>query len=127
MVGPQGGAGSLVPFTAGPPTSEPAASTGGVQVKATWGDLGPNAPLVTLRILLHGLSGAATGQRFSRRIALGQLQRFENLPSGTYRLIGRVEGGTVLWDQTIDVTEGNELTLDLSKDTSQNPTATPVQ
>lgn len=116
-----------VPFTAGPPPSEPAASTGVLQVKATWGDLGPNAPSVRLRILLHGLSRAATGQRFSRRIALGQLQRFENLPSGTYRLIGRLEGGTVLWDQTIDVTKGNELTLHLSKDTSQNPTATPVQ
>lgn len=63
-----------VPFTAGPPPSEPAASTGVVQVKATWDDLGPNAPSVRLRILLHGLSRAATGQRFSRRIALGQLQ-----------------------------------------------------
>lgn len=32
-----------------------------------------------------------------------------------------------LVSKTIDVTKGNELTLHLSKDTSQNPTATPVQ
>ena len=87
-----------------------------VKGKVTWGGEANQK----VRILLHGLKGAAGGKRFTARATLGQLYRFERLPAGLYRLIGSVEGQH-LWDLTLDVEDGKEVILDLSKDNS-NPT-----
>lgn len=87
--------------------------------KVTWGS--ERSPM-KVRVLVHGLSGAAEGKRFNTRVTLGQAYRFEHLPAGSYRLIGRAENGALLWDQRIDVEEGREITLDLTRENSSNPT-----
>jgi tetratricopeptide (TPR) repeat protein len=87
--------------------------------KVTWGS--ERNPM-KVRILVHGLSGAAEGRRFNTRATLGQAYRFEHLPAGSYRLIGRAENGALLWDQRIDVEDGKEIALDLTRENSSNPT-----
>ena len=87
--------------------------------KVTWGS--ERNPM-KVRILVHGLSGAAEGKRFNTRVTLGQAYRFEHLPAGSYRLIGRAENGALLWDQRIDVEDGKEIALDLTRENSSNPT-----
>ena len=91
--------------------------------KATWGEPEPGRPVLMARIVLEGLDPAARGKRFATRAPLGQVFRFERLPAGSYRLIGGVAGHR-LWDLTLTVDDGKEVTLDLSKETSSNPTAT---
>ena len=108
-------------FTTASPVSHVAKHTAVVHGKVMWDGLEPDRPPLKVRILLHGLSGGAEGKRFSKRVALGQGYRFEDLPSGSYRLIGRVEGGALLWDQRVDVEEGKEIAFDLSKENSSNP------
>ena len=88
--------------------------------KVTWGEAAPNRPPLRAQILLAGLNGLAEGKRFNARATLGESYRFERLPAGSYRLIGSVEGQH-LWDLTLDVEDGKETVLDLSKDNS-NPT-----
>jgi tetratricopeptide (TPR) repeat protein len=112
-------------FTTASPVSHAAEHAAVVHGKVIWDGLEPSRPPLEVRILLHGLSGAAEGKRFSERVALGQGYRFEGLPSGSYRLIGRVAGGALLWDQRIDVEEGKEIAFDLSKENSRNPKDAP--
>lgn len=87
--------------------------------KVTWGS--ERNPM-NVRILVHGLSGAAEGKRFNTRVTLGQAYRFDHLPAGSYRLIGRAENGALLWDQSIDVEDGKEIALDLTRENSSTPT-----
>lgn len=109
-----------VVFSSPAETAEAAAGTAAVKGKATWDEPGRAGPAPKARILLHGLTGAAEGKRFIKRVTLGQSYRFERLPAGSYRLIGSVDGQR-LWDLTVDVEEGKEVALDLSKDNGSNP------
>lgn len=90
--------------------------------KATWGEPEPNRPPLRVQILVQGLNGAAEGKRFSTRVTLGQRYRFEQLPAGSYKLIGGAAGHR-LWDMTLDVQDGKQITLDLSKENSEHPSA----
>lgn len=113
-------AGVLAPsvaFTIAAPAVNVADDKAVVKGKVTWGaELNQK-----VRILIHGLKGAAEGKRFSTRATLGQLYRLGRLPAGSYRLIGSVEGQH-LWDLTVAVEDGKEVVLDLSRDNSSNPT-----
>jgi len=101
-------------------TAKAAEARATLKGKVTWGDPGPgNAPL-RARLVLHGVNGAAQGKRFTARVALGQVYRFERLPAGSYRLVGLVEGER-LWDLTVDVEDAKETVHDLSKETSSTP------
>lgn len=117
-------AGVLAPTVAFTTAAEPkdmAEGKAALKGKVTWGEPEQNRPPVKARILVHGMSGAAQGKRFSTRATLGQTYRFERLPAGSYRLIGRAEGGALLWDQRVDVEDGREIVLDLSKANGSNP------
>ena len=104
------------------PAAEAAEAKAAVKGKVTWGEPERSGAPLKVRILLHGVAGAAEGKRFSKRVTLGQVYRFEQVPAGSYRLIGSVEGQP-LWDLTLDVEEGKEVVLDLSRDNSSAPTA----
>ncbi len=109
-------AGVLAPsvtFTSTPETEETAEPKGVVKGKVTWAAAANESP-PKARLLLHGMNGPARGERFTAQVALGEVYRFERLPAGSYRLIGRV-GDQDLWDQTLDVEDGKEIALDLSR------------
>ena len=110
-----------VVFTSAP-AAEAAEAKAAVKGKVTWGEPERGGAPFKARLLLHGVAGAAEGKRFGKRVTLGQVYRFEQLPAGSYRLIGSVEGQR-LWDLTLDVEEGKEVILDLSRDNSSTPTA----
>lgn len=110
-----------VVFTSAP-AAEAAEAKAAVKGKVTWGEPERSGAPLKARLLLHGQSGAAEGKRFSKRVTLGQVYRFEQVPAGSYRLLGSVEGQR-LWDLTLDVEEGKEVVLDLSRDNSSAPTA----
>lgn len=90
--------------------------------KVTWGEIAANRPSPKIRVLVHGLRGAAEGKRFTIQVALGGVYRFEHLPAGSYRLIGRA-GDRLVWDLTLTVEDGKEITLDLGRDNSRDPSA----
>jgi tetratricopeptide (TPR) repeat protein len=110
-----------VVFTATAETAEAAEARATLKGKITWGGPEPGKAPLKARIVLHGVNGAAQGKRFTKRVALGQVYRFDRLPAGSYRLIGVIEGER-LWDLTVDVEDGKETVNDLSKETSSNPT-----
>jgi len=95
--------------------------TAAVQGRTTWGEPDANRPGIKAYILLQGLDGAADRTRFSTRVTLGQLYRFEHLPPGSYRLIGRTQDH-LLWDLTILAEDGKTVTQDLSQDNSTGAT-----
>ena len=106
--------------TAAAETAEATEATATLKGQVTWGAEVGRSPLKA-RILVHGVSGPAEGKRFVKRVTLGQSYRFERLPAGSYRLVGAV-GSQHVWDLTVDVEEGKEVVLDLSKDNGSNPT-----
>jgi tetratricopeptide (TPR) repeat protein len=110
-----------VVFTAAAETAEAAEAKATLKGKVTWGEPEPGKAPLKARLVLHGVNGAAQGKRFTARVALGQVYRFERLPAGSYRLVGVVEGER-LWDLTVDVEDAKETVHDLSKETSSNPT-----
>ena len=117
-------AGVLAPpvvFTAAAETAEAAEAKATLKGKVTWGEPEPGKAPLKARLVLHGVNGAAQGKRFTARVGLGQVYRFERLPAGSYRLVGVVEGER-LWDLTVDVEDAKETVHDLSKETSSNPT-----
>lgn len=105
----------------------PAVDTGGdravLKGRATWGAPAEGRALLRAQLVLEGVSGAAEGKRYSQRVRLGQPYRFEGLPAGTYRLIGGAAGQR-LWEVTLDVADGKEITLDLGQENSGRPDAT---
>jgi len=110
-----------VVFTAAAETAEAAEAKATLKGKVTWGEPEPGKAPLKARLVLHGVNGAAQGKRFTARVGLGQVYRFERLPAGSYRLVGVVEGER-LWDLTVDVEDAKETVHDLSKETSSNPT-----
>lgn len=110
------------PVTFAPSESEGDATeaTAAVKGRVSWGEPDANRPSVNARILLHGLNGAAKGRRFTARISLGRAFRFERVPAGSYRVIGSAAGQR-LWDLTLDVDDGKEIALDLTRDNSSDP------
>lgn len=110
-----------VVFTAAAETAEAAEAKATLKGKVTWGEPEPGKAPLKARILVHGVSGPAEGKRFVKRVTLGESYRFERLPAGSYRLVGAV-GSQHVWDLTVDVEEGKEVVLDLSKDNGSNPT-----
>jgi len=112
---------SPVVFTAAAETAEATEATATLKGQVTWGAPEAGRSPLKARILVHGVSGPAEGKRFVKRVTLGQSYRFERLPAGSYRLVG-VVGAQHVWDLTVDVEEGKEVVLDLSKETSSNPT-----
>ncbi len=118
-------AGVLVKPVAFAVAAEPAVEARGEKAalsgKVTWGAPQANRPPLTVRLLLHGLSGPAGGKRFYTRAVLGETYRFEGLPGGSYRLIGAAAGQR-LWDLTFVVENAKEAVLDLGKDNSSTPT-----
>lgn len=90
--------------------------------KVTWGEIAASRPSPKIRVLVHGLRGPAEGKRFSTQVALAGVYRFEHLPAGSYRLIGRA-GDRLVWDLTLTVEDGKEITLDLGRDNSRDPSA----
>lgn len=95
-------------------------ATASVKGKATWDEPGRAGPAPKARILLHGVGGPGEGKRFSARVTLGQAYRFERLPAGSYRLVGSVDGQR-LWDLSVDVEDGKETVLDLTRENGANP------
>jgi len=92
-----------------------------VKGTVTWGGPASGQPPVPVQLQLAGLNGLAEGKRFKTRINLGETYRFDRLAEGSYRLIGAA-GGQRLWDQSLLVEDGKEISLDLGKDNSQSPT-----
>lgn len=116
-------AGVLAPsvvFTA-TETVEAVDAKAAVKGRVTLGAPGRDMPPAKARILLHALSGAAKGKRFTTRVALGETYRFERLPAGSYRLIGALAGQR-LWDLTVEVEE-KEIVLDLTRENSSTSVA----
>jgi hypothetical protein len=91
-----------------------------VKGTVTWGGPASGQPPVPVQLQLAGLNGLAEGKRFKTRINLGKTYRFDRLPEGSYRLIGAAAGQR-LWDETLHVPKGKEISLDLGKDNSQSP------
>lgn len=110
-----------VVFTATAETAEAAEAKAILKGKVSWGEPERGKAPLKARVIIQGLKGAAQGKRFTARVALGQVYRFDRLPAGSYRLVGVVEGER-LWDLTVDVEDGKETVHDLSKETSSNPT-----
>ncbi len=109
-----------VTFDSSAPAVDVTDAKAAVKGKVTWGELDANRSPVNARILLHGLSGTAKDRRFTTRATLGQVYRFERVPAGSYRLVGSAEGQR-LWDLTLDVEDGKEIALDLTRDNSSDP------
>lgn len=117
-------AGVLAPsvtFTAALQADDAVRASGAVKGNITWGEPAPDQLPLKIRMLLHGVDGAAKGKRFVAAAALGQSYRFEHLPAGSYRLIGRA-GEHLLWDLPVIVEADKEITLDLGKGESPDPT-----
>lgn len=98
------------------------AADAGVRGRVTWGKTDPNQSRLKVEIFLDGMDGPGEGQRFSTQAALGQDYRFERLPAGSYRLIGQVADRRV-WDLALSVEDGRDITFDLSKNNSRDPSA----
>lgn len=92
-----------------------------VKGTVTWGVPPSGKRPVPVQLQLAGLSGPAEGKRFKTRINLGGTYRFDRLPEGSYRLIGAAAGQR-LWDETLRVEDGAEISLDLGKENSPSPT-----
>ena len=110
-----------VVFTATAETTEAAEAKAILKGKVSWGEPERGKAPLKARIVIQGVNGAAQGKRFTKRVALGQVYRFDRLPAGSYRLVAVVEGER-LWDLTVDVEDDKETVHDLSKETSSNPT-----
>ena len=111
----------FVTFTAPSEGEDAGRASGAVKGKVTWGEPAPTQPPLKIQMLLHGVDGMAKGKRFVAHATLGQPYRFEHLPAGSYRLIGRA-GEHLLWDLAVTVQADKDITLDLGKDESPNPT-----
>jgi tetratricopeptide (TPR) repeat protein len=118
-------AGVLAPqvaFSAATAAGEAIPGTAAVKGKATWGEPEAGRQPLEVRLVLQGVGGTAEGNRFTKRVPLGQAFRFDRLPAGSYRLVGSAAGHRV-WDLTLSVEDGSESSLDLGKDNSGNPSA----
>jgi tetratricopeptide (TPR) repeat protein len=100
-------------------TAERRGDRAAIRGRVSWGAAAGPGPLKA-QLVLVGVSGGAEGQRHATRVPLGGEYRFERLAPGTYRLTGGAAGHR-LWEVTLDVEDGKQLILDLTKDNSANP------